>query len=949
MAKKGEFFLFILVCMLSGYFNNIPARASGIININTASLMELDDLPGIGPVKAQAILDYREQNGPFGAIEEIMNVPGIGQAIFDAMKDSLTVEGGGQISPELPPYQEEAEEEQEEEEEEAAEEEAEEEQEERTWTAGDVVINEFVSDPADNDVEWIELYNKTNAIIDLAGWTITEGSNAKTVLSGQLAGTGAGKFLVVEKPKGNLNNAGDVMVLRDRSGREIDRVAYGNWNDGNTEDNAPVAPDPYATARISDGHNTGNNARDFAVTATPTKGRANIITPIIDNEEDEADEETGFDYSNDVIISEIFPDPVGKDDDDEFIELYNRGSRDVNLAGWRLGDDSTRKYTVGTGRDLSLYSSIIKAKGFMVFYRKETKIALNNGGDSAKLYRPLEDEPVQIVRYEKALVGWSYNAEFRMMNDEFRIFDKYIWSETVTPGEVNIIKAANRVPVADFDCPVEALVATPVLFDSSDTTDEDADALEFFWDFGDGATNTLPHPEHTFFKAGAYSVKLTVSDGKGTASKTKTIKVAAKPANDADMAGSYRSAAPAGEASLRDDKGIIINEILPDPAGPDEEGEWIELFNRGGVSVNMLGWQIDDEEGGSRPFRFSEEFWFGPDEYLVVERAESKLALNNTGDSVRLSDPAGVLVDEVTYGKAIEGEVYARGLNHKWFWSTTATPGEPNIVTVSNSAAGNAFSVAVSTAGAKAEKEVIYNEIELEHIREMEAGDPVKVSGTVAVLPGVLGTQFFYIVGSGGAQIYSYKKDFPPLKVGDLVTVAGELAQTQGEWRIKTKSASDIELIDHGGEPEPEELAAEDINDEHVGRLVTVSGEITGRKSATVFLDDGTSETTVYIKQATGISAASLKAGQSVRITGIVGRTAAGARLLPRSSHDIVFTDPAAADESEPGRVLGEVAVSEEWTIPARDKKTELFKYLLITAGAVIAVLGGLLFKARRG
>jgi competence protein ComEA len=68
-----------------------PASAQ-LININTADLEELDKLPDIGSVIAQRIVDYRNVNGPFMRIEEIMNVPGIGQGIFDKIKDMITVE-----------------------------------------------------------------------------------------------------------------------------------------------------------------------------------------------------------------------------------------------------------------------------------------------------------------------------------------------------------------------------------------------------------------------------------------------------------------------------------------------------------------------------------------------------------------------------------------------------------------------------------------------------------------------------------------------------------------------------------------------------------------------------------------------------------------------------------------------------------------------------------------
>lgn len=66
-----------------------------LININTADLALLDTLPGIGPAKAQAIIDYRDTNGLFGTIEEIKNVSGIGEATFENIKNLITVGDGG--------------------------------------------------------------------------------------------------------------------------------------------------------------------------------------------------------------------------------------------------------------------------------------------------------------------------------------------------------------------------------------------------------------------------------------------------------------------------------------------------------------------------------------------------------------------------------------------------------------------------------------------------------------------------------------------------------------------------------------------------------------------------------------------------------------------------------------------------------------------------------------
>lgn len=66
-------------------------NSGGVVNINRASATELDALPGVGPSTAQAIVDYRTTNGPFGSPEDLLNVKGIGPAKFEAMRQLVGV------------------------------------------------------------------------------------------------------------------------------------------------------------------------------------------------------------------------------------------------------------------------------------------------------------------------------------------------------------------------------------------------------------------------------------------------------------------------------------------------------------------------------------------------------------------------------------------------------------------------------------------------------------------------------------------------------------------------------------------------------------------------------------------------------------------------------------------------------------------------------------------
>lgn len=71
---------------------NSSSQAQTAININSADETELQNLPGIGPAKATAIIQYRNENGPFQKPEDLKNVTGIGDKTFEKLKDAITVQ-----------------------------------------------------------------------------------------------------------------------------------------------------------------------------------------------------------------------------------------------------------------------------------------------------------------------------------------------------------------------------------------------------------------------------------------------------------------------------------------------------------------------------------------------------------------------------------------------------------------------------------------------------------------------------------------------------------------------------------------------------------------------------------------------------------------------------------------------------------------------------------------
>lgn len=75
----------------AGRAGALPQEEDGRVNINTAGVAELTTIPGVGETRAQAIVAYRTEHGDFSQIEDIMNVSGIKNALFEKMKEYITI------------------------------------------------------------------------------------------------------------------------------------------------------------------------------------------------------------------------------------------------------------------------------------------------------------------------------------------------------------------------------------------------------------------------------------------------------------------------------------------------------------------------------------------------------------------------------------------------------------------------------------------------------------------------------------------------------------------------------------------------------------------------------------------------------------------------------------------------------------------------------------------
>lgn len=104
---------------------------------------------------------------------------------------------------------------------------------------------------------------------------------------------------------------------------------------------------------------------------------------------------------------------------------------------------------------------------------------------------------------------------------------------------------------------------------------------------------------------------------------------------------------------------VDVTEVFPNPEGPDTEEEWIEITNGGDEAVNLGNWTLDDGEGGSDPFTFPDSTILEPGQTLILYRTETGIALNNSNETVQLSDFTGETVSEISYESSEEDQSYA--------------------------------------------------------------------------------------------------------------------------------------------------------------------------------------------------------------------------------------------------------------------------------------------------
>ncbi len=735
---------------------------------------------------------------------------------------------------------------------------------------------------ADNSHEWLELINiGSEDIVATSTWRFFDGSNhlinwptaTTTVASGEI-------FILAD------NREQFLLDYPDFSGLVVDTVmslpntsstlalSFDQGESYTTEihyDSAWGGSDGFSLAKVGEAWQSSCGLGGSPGTLNP---QCDPEEPLEEEDEPEILDDTHWAK---LIISEFMPNPEGSDDS-EWIELFNSGEETIDLTGFSLGDNSSRLFYLDTdcGLDLSL-----PAGGYLLVEKSISGISLNNSsGDSVNLYNPQGVLQEKVEYREPAYEGRSYA----------RTDSGFVWTKTPTPGTVNQI-VENQPPIASISVEGSFYVGQKIVFSGENSSDPEGGDLDYSWQFGDGEMSSKKTIQHKFAQAGNFTVVLTVTDSEDASDRAE-FEINIYPESLADQVeekeGTNEEEKIVREINFAEDD-LIISEFLPNPEGSDDS-EWIELFNQSDKELDLNGFMIDDQEGGSKPYQFSSTTILA-NSFLLVKRQDSKISLNNSGDSVRLLRPDGSVWQEVLYEKVPEGKTWAWDFENLE-WSVFApSPLAPNI---------------------KIEiPETIYP---IAEIKSLEKNSHVLIEGMVINRPDKDSRSIYladfdsiYVNFDQLTEVYSYYKDFPELVPGEVVIVSGEISRLGDLPRIKIKSSEDISKTEQKIDFEkPEAVSPDDIDSDFLGGFVTVRGMVVKKSGKSIYLaSDPEEEPALRIYTKFSTQELEIKKGSEVIASGILSETDSGFKLEPFSIEDIRVSQ----------EVLGEKVFSDNQSI----------------------------------
>lgn len=803
------------------------------------------------------------------------------------------------------------------------------------WAANtDIIINEIGAYPTSTH-EWIEVWNKGNSGVDLASWKFWEnntnhslkavtttdsivspGEYAVICQDGDVFMRDYPNFIgsVLDSSWTSLSEDGESIGLKDENGNFVEQFVYVSTSHFSLERKDPLVNDYVVTnwQEHSSGNTVGVQNSNFVVSSLPTStdGSSPVststdsasttdnttTTPTTTPTTTENDFATStsstisalFDWLS-IKLNEIVSDPT---EGNEMVELYNSASTSADIVDAKICDS--------TGISCKLFSGTIFAHDWLVVDLLTDRY-LNNDSDSVVL-KDENNNVIDAVGYGSGLPAPEKGQSLVRRLDGVDGNNDSDWAVTtrVTMGSSNQLVApttTNNSGGTSSNSSNNIILSTSTNKIST-TTKVVADTVKISWKldwpYGLGINETGIFSAQGTADPRGGEITLLWNFGDGTTSTGFIVShsfvtsgiylVTVSGTSTVSTTGKKDFKIYVGMEFSSVQTEIKIGEYLVDAASSDDE--FIELKNFSTSSHNISGWKIKNKSG--KEYELPENTIISASGTLKFFRSITHLSFDKDGDEIIFTSPNDKEMNKI---------------------------------------------ILLSNKEIKKENEKVAKK-ETKIAKTTSAGNWRVVQGVVTALPGVYGTQYFYISdGEKGFQVYQYKKDFPELEVGDKVAVRGEMSEISGVERIKISGKSSISIL--GKDKNFEPLNLEDNTEASVGALVKITGDVTSLKSNYLYIDDGNSETVIYFRAGAKINKQDLKLGDKLEVIGILEQTKSGLRVSPRDNNDvrvIGFSDQVLSQQTEDDKTI-------------QNDMEE--KYLTATAGGVTTLVLGFLARSR--
>lgn len=573
-----------------------------------------------------------------------------------------------------------------------------------------IFINEILADPDGDDAtgEFIELYNAGISSVDLSGWRLDDAraddghydflnKAINYVLD-------PGSYMVLYRPETKivLNNDKDTVTLFDPMGKVIDSFAYGQQVSGHSIGRNPEKIEEWMTFKtITPGalNFMEPNGIPFAVIDIQQDTRYMKLNVTGDNSSDPDGDPLGFlwdfgdgffDVRSNPLIHE-YQSPGSK-----LVRLTVTDPRGASAQSEITFEASPQNVVIGSPpvnpfppSEVPNESAINHPPIPVIDIQKDTNhMKLNVTGENSS--DPDGDELTYLWEYEEGVFDERENP----LIYEYQTAGSKLVTLTVTDSrgasskaQINFeaspavvgggggsnpppapeALAENHPPLAVID--IQKDTGTMKLnMTGENSSDPDHDKLTYLWDFGDGTSDNRSNPLiHEYQTAGVKHVLLTVTDSHG-AFGTAEISFSAQP----------KGSGASSSSAKHFPRYLLINEVLPAPAGKDDEHEWMELYNENSYDIDLSGWYLDDAEGKSSPYRIPDDTFLLAHSYLLFSAPDLKLSFNNSADVVRLLDPNKELSQQISYSDPKENWSFARADDGSFQWTSMLTPEQAN-------------------------------------------------------------------------------------------------------------------------------------------------------------------------------------------------------------------------------------------------------------------------------